>query len=46
MKEEMMGWQWYQQDHYANHLHVAPDKQPRQYLTTHILYRPDAIPAA
>jgi len=22
---------------YANHLHLAPDREPRQYLTTHFL---------
>jgi len=26
MKQEMMGWQWLQLDHYANHLHLAPDR--------------------
>ena len=29
---------------YANHLHLTPDRQPRQYLTTHVFYRPDALP--
>jgi len=28
---------------YANHLHLAPDKQPCQYLTTQFFYRPNAF---
>jgi len=31
---------------YANHLHLAPDRQLRQYLTILSFYRPDALPAA
>jgi len=27
-------------------LHLAPDRQPRQHLTTQFFYRPDALPAA
>ena len=27
-------------------LHLAPDRQPRQQLTTQFFYRPDALPAA
>ena len=23
---EMMGWQWHQLDHYASHIHLAPDR--------------------
>jgi len=30
---------------YANHLHLAPDRQPHQYLTTHFL-QSGALPAA
>jgi len=30
---------------YANHLHLAADRQPHQYLTTQF-YRPDVLPAA
>ena len=30
---------------YANHLHLAPDRQPRQHLITKF-YRPDALHAA
>ena len=29
----MMGWQWRHLDHNGNHLHLAPDRKPRQYLT-------------
>jgi len=35
MKQEMMGWQRHQLDHTQNHLHLSPDRQPRQHLTTH-----------
>jgi len=31
---------------YANHLHLVPDRQQRQHLTTQVFYRPDALPAA
>jgi len=31
---------------YANDLHLAPDRQQRQHLTTQVFYRPDALPAA
>ena len=34
LKQEMMGWQWHQLNHNANHLHLAPDRQPRQHLIT------------
>ena len=27
-------------------LHLAPDRQPRQHLTTQFFYRPNALPAA
>jgi len=30
----------------ANHLHLAPDKQPCQHLITRLFYRPDALPDA
>jgi len=30
---------------YASHLHLAPDRSPRQHLTTEF-YRPDALPDA
>jgi len=29
---------------YANHLHLAPDRQPCQHHITQILYRPDTLP--
>jgi len=25
-RQEMMGWQWHQLDHYANYLHLTPDR--------------------
>jgi len=37
------GWQWHQLGHNAG-LHLAPDRQP--HPTTHVFYRPDALPAA
>jgi len=43
MKQEMIEWQWHQLDHnYANHLHLAADRQPSQQLITHF-YRLDAL---
>jgi len=30
---------------YANHLHLAADRQPRQHLIN-LFYRPDALPDA
>jgi len=35
LEQDMMGWQW--PGPYANHLHLAPDRWPRQYLTTQFL---------
>jgi len=29
----VLGRQWHQLDHYANYLHLAPDRQPHQHLT-------------
>jgi len=26
MKQQVMGWQWHQLDHYANHLYIAADR--------------------
>jgi len=26
LQQEMMGWQWHQLHHYANHLHLTPDR--------------------
>jgi len=45
MKQETMGWQWHQLDHYANHWHLAADRQPCQHLISYF-YRPDALPDA
>ena len=33
LEQEIMGWQWHQLDH----LQLAPDRQPCQYLTTQFL---------
>jgi len=38
MKQEMMGWQWHHLDAYQNHLHLGPDRQPRQHLITQFFF--------
>jgi len=35
-------WQWHQ----LGHMQVCISLQPRQYPTTQVFYRPDALPAA
>jgi len=35
--DEVLGRQWHQLDHYANYLHLAPDRQPHQHLTIQFL---------
>jgi len=44
LKQEIMGWQWHQLDHMQNHLQLAADRKPRQYVITQLFCRPDALP--
>jgi len=37
MKQEMLGWQWHQMDHNANHLHLTPDRKSCPHLITQFL---------